>query len=271
VSEADEGLLQLDGHCLDLGGADLDQYRVSDEEYRERGGMSLKEALPFGNRDRLAWILRSLTSIPPGTRLLDVGCGAQPYRMFCRHLDYCGQDAALYDGHGDGRGVQRPDFRADPDIRSDITAIPIQDSSFGAVLCVSVLEHVPDPVAALAELARVLQPGGTLLITAPFSGVTHFAPYHFAVGFNRYFYEHHLPALGFDIVEMKPNGGYFAYLLSMLSQLPEFAERYAHRSLRGWDRAALNRLAATLRDLDDDDRDSGELLNYGWQVRAVRA
>jgi SAM-dependent methyltransferase len=264
------GLFRLDDAYLDLGGVDLSEHRVSESDYVAGGGQRVDAPLPFGNAPRLSWIMRSLASIPPGTRLLDAGAGAAPYRMFCRHLAYVSQDFGDYDGHGDGTGLQREGFHTEPDIRSDITAIPEPDGAFGAVLCVSVLEHVPDPVAALAELARVLAPGGTLLLTAPFSGVTHYAPYHYAVGFNRYFYEHHLTRLGFQIEELAANGGFFAHLLSTLSQLPSFAQRYTGNPLSGWDRAALDRLAGTLRALADADQGSGELLNYGWQVRARR-
>lgn len=56
-------------------------------------------------------------------------------------------------------------------IRSeDLTALTFADASFDAVLSFEVLEHVPDYRAALGECARVLGPGGMLLLTAPFIG-----------------------------------------------------------------------------------------------------
>ena len=54
------------------------------------------------------------------------------------------------------------------DIVGDITSIPEPDASFDAILCVEVLEHVPDPLAALRELGRLLKPNGQLILTAPF-------------------------------------------------------------------------------------------------------
>lgn len=47
----------------------------------------------------------------------------------------------------------------------DIQNIPYLDDSFYKVICVSVLEHLPDPQKALLELFRVLKPGGRLLVT----------------------------------------------------------------------------------------------------------
>jgi SAM-dependent methyltransferase len=56
------------------------------------------------------------------------------------------------------------------DVRQmDVTALPFADASLDAVLTLDVLEHVPDYRRALAEFARVLSPGGTLVLTAPFA------------------------------------------------------------------------------------------------------
>ncbi len=44
------------------------------------------------------------------------------------------------------------------DLVSDITAIPAPDSTFDAILCSEVLEHVPEPTHALDEFARLLKP-----------------------------------------------------------------------------------------------------------------
>src|SRR5207302_8329413 len=51
-------------------------------------------------------------------------------------------------------------------IAADLTRLPYADSTFDAVVCGWVLEHLPDPRPGLSELARVLQVGGKLLLLA---------------------------------------------------------------------------------------------------------
>lgn len=57
--------------------------------------------------------------------------------------------------------------------------LPFEDSSFDAVLSLSVLEHVKDPFTCARELARVLKPGGTLYASVPFLQPYHGYPHHY--------------------------------------------------------------------------------------------
>ena len=52
-------------------------------------------------------------------------------------------------------------------LRGDATGLPFADASFDAVITSEVLEHVPDDTGALAELVRVLRPGGVFAVTVP--------------------------------------------------------------------------------------------------------
>jgi ubiquinone/menaquinone biosynthesis C-methylase UbiE len=137
---------------------------------------------------RVAWLERTLKQIPSGTRILDAGAGEQQFRKFCTHLEYVAQDFGQYDGTGDSSGLQMGSWDQEKlDIVCDITEIPEPDASFGAIMCIEVFEHLSDPLAALREFSRLIKPGGHLVLTAPFCSLTHFAPFHFATGFNRYF------------------------------------------------------------------------------------
>jgi len=52
-------------------------------------------------------------------------------------------------------------------VQGDALHLPFPDGSFDRVICSEVLEHIPNDLGAMAELARVLRPGGTMAITVP--------------------------------------------------------------------------------------------------------
>lgn len=218
--------------------------------------------------NRQAWLRKALGAIPAGTRILDAGAGELRNRVWCGHLRYVSQDFCQYDGSGDGRGLQTGKWdTAKIDLVCDITAIPEPDASFGAILCSEVLEHVPDPMAAVAEFFRLLVPGGKLILTAPFASLTHFAPYHYASGFNRYWYEHHLPLRGFFIEELTPNGDWFAFCRQELMRLPSMERR---KGVWTWPLAAALAVFGDLyfrlrRNMADTD-----LACFGWHCVAVK-
>ena len=49
-------------------------------------------------------------------------------------------------------------------VAADLTRLPYADESFDAIVCGWVLEHLPDPRPGLRDLARVLRPGGKMLL-----------------------------------------------------------------------------------------------------------
>jgi ubiquinone/menaquinone biosynthesis C-methylase UbiE len=175
---------------------------------------------------RQTWLRGALARIPPGARILDAGAGELANKPLCRHLQYVSQDFCQYDGQGNREGLQSGRWDTGRvDIVSDITAIPESDASFEAILCSEVLEHIPEPTKALDEFSRLLKPGGTLILTAPFASLVHMAPYHYVTGFSRYWYEYHFPRRGFEIVELTANGDWFAYCEQELRRLGFMARR----------------------------------------------
>jgi SAM-dependent methyltransferase len=177
--------------------------------------------------NRLAWVSAKLKQIPGGRRILDAGAGELRFKPFCSHLDYVSQDFGQYEGNGDGKGLQTVTWDTRQiDLVCDITSIPQPDASFDVILCTEVLEHVPEPTKALDEFARLLKPGGKVILTAPFASLVHFAPYHFSSGFSRYWYEHHLTKRGFDIAELTPNGDWFSFCQQDIMSLGSFAKKY---------------------------------------------
>jgi ubiquinone/menaquinone biosynthesis C-methylase UbiE len=232
----------------------------------------VKEMELFGRnneRSRTRWLEKRLAEIPAGRRILDAGAGELRNKALCSHLDYTSQDLCEYRGDGNGSALQTGRWDTSKiDIVSNIIAIPAPDASFDAVLCSEVLEHVPDPVAVLRELARLLKPGGSMILTAPFCSLTHFAPYHFSTGLSRYWYEKHLGDRGLVIVEAQPNGGWHDYVAQELWRLPWIGKTYGSQALGAVALACGLPLMAMLRLMAWGDRGSSELLTFGWHVVA---
>lgn len=103
----------------------------------------------------------------PGERILDVGCG--PGYYVAELADRVGPDGAVVGidlskemlavAGGRCAGLPNAEFR-----QADATALPVDDEDFDRVLSVQMLEYVPDVDAALAEIRRVLRPGGRAVL-----------------------------------------------------------------------------------------------------------
>lgn len=217
------------------------------------------------NRER--WLLKTLSEIPKDSKILDAGAGELQYKELCSHLNYVSQDFGRYDGVGNNKGLQMASWdNSKLDIISDIIAIPRPDSSFDAIMCIEVFEHLPEPILAIKEFSRLLRKDGILILTAPFCSLTHFAPYHFYSGFNRYFYEKHLVDNGFCIEEITPNGSYFEFIAQELRfRVPN---DYSTTKLKWKDRLIIRQMLGLLQKMRDSDTGSSDLLCYGYHVKA---
>jgi len=111
-----------------------------------------------------------------GDRVLDMGCGAgrHAFEMYRRGGDVIAFDqdgdelAGVLDLFGAMRDAGEVPDGAEADIKQgDALSLPFADAEFDRVVAAEVLEHIPDDEAAIAELARVLRPGGTMAVTVP--------------------------------------------------------------------------------------------------------
>jgi SAM-dependent methyltransferase len=114
--------------------------------------------------------------LQPGERVLDMGCGAgrHAFEMYRR-----GADVIALDQDADELAVVSEWFAAmrkegdlpagaDADVKQgDALNLPFPDGEFDRVVAAEVLEHIPDDDAAIAELGRVLRPGGSIAVTVP--------------------------------------------------------------------------------------------------------
>jgi SAM-dependent methyltransferase len=133
-------------------------------------------------------------------RLADIGCGAKPYAALSR---------GLVDAHV---GIDRPGSRhgrAGIDLGGDAQALPVEDASFRTILCTDVLEHRPEPGAAVAEAWRILEPGGYAIYTVPLHWHVHEEPHDF-YRFTRHGLRHLFEKHGFEVVELRALTGFVA-------------------------------------------------------------
>lgn len=97
----------------------------------------------------------------------------------------------------------------------DLPSLPLADTSFDSVFCSQVLEHVADPGKVLAEFARILHPGGHLVLSVPHLAYLHNEPHDY-YRYTEFGLRHLLEKAGFDLLEMRWPGG----LVSFLAHLP---------------------------------------------------
>lgn len=224
-------------------------------------------------KNREIWLEKTLLDIPIGNSILDVGAGELQYKKFCQHLDYKSQDFGKYDGLGNQEGMQTKTFdNSKLDIISDIKDIPVEDNSFDTIMCIEVLEHFPEPVEAIKEFSRILKLNGKLIITAPFCSLTHFAPYYFANGYSKYWYEMMLKENSFKIDEIIFNGNFFEYLAQEVRRIKSVEKQYTDISLstKIINKIGIKIVLSLLDKLSKRNKNSEELLCFGLQILATK-
>ena len=91
-------------------------------------------------------------------------------------------------------------------VMGDAAALPFASGTFGFVLMIEVLQHLPEPQYALAEARRVLAPAGLVVVTTRQAWPTHGAPNDY-FRYTRYGLEHMLQAVGLRPQHLIPLGG----------------------------------------------------------------
>jgi len=134
--------------------------------WRPLGGRLLM-GLAGPDTDEEHRIALEMLSIRPGDRVLDVACGPGNFT----------RDFALAAGDGLVVGIDASASMLDvavrdtdsPNVaylRGDACALPFRDDSFDAICCFAALYLIEDPMQALAEIVRVLSPGGRVALLA---------------------------------------------------------------------------------------------------------
>jgi arsenite methyltransferase len=127
----------------------------------------LEELYRTRDVQRRRQLVRAALGAQPGERILDIGCG--PGFYVAELLDQVGAQGAVVgvDASTQMLGVAARRCEGRPNVafhEGDAASLPVADESFDAALCVQVLEYVTKPAVALAEMHRVLKPGGRLVV-----------------------------------------------------------------------------------------------------------
>lgn len=147
------------------------------------------------------FLVRAAEAVQPGQLVLDAGAGRAQYRGLFSHARYETADFLAVEGK----------TYAEPDYVCDLAEIPVSDARFDHAVLTQVLEHVPEPAKVLAELHRVLKPGGTLWLSAPLFYAEHERPYDF-YRYTQFGLRHLLERAGFDVLEIDWMEGYLGTL-----------------------------------------------------------
>lgn len=163
----------------------------------------LKSVFGFSDFYRTEFIKKIAADTKPGTKILDAGAGPCKFKNLFSHAQYFSQDFAKYEGSDHSYGQL--------DYISDITNIPVEDSSFDSIICTEVFEHIPRPDLALKEFSRIVKKGGQIVLTAPLGSGIHMPPYHFYGGFTPHWYDYFAKESNLTVRSIVANKGFFKH------------------------------------------------------------
>lgn len=140
---------------------------MSQAAFDEETGKQLEALYRTGDALRRRHLVRAALGASAGERILDVGCGPG---FYCAELlDEVGSDGKVVGLDSSPQmldlAARRCEGHDNVEFReADATSLALEDADFDGAVCVQVLEYVPDVSAGLAELHRVLRPGGRLVV-----------------------------------------------------------------------------------------------------------
>jgi SAM-dependent methyltransferase len=141
-----------------------------------------------------------------GAHLLDLGAGSAPYApLYEPYFQRCTTVDVPHTLHG-ARKI---------DVFASADDLPFEDETFDCVLCTEVLEHCVEPARVLAEIHRVLRPGGAVFLSTPFQVGIHEAPYDY-YRYTPFSLRYLAESNGLDVVSITERGDYGAVALGLL-------------------------------------------------------
>lgn len=139
-----------------------DQASDFDERYQQFDAAPYRSTFTYGRKKIEELLERETREVRPGARVLDVGCGTgfNVRRLSARGFEVTGLEPA--------EGMRSRAIENNPGVEivaGDIELLPFGTNSFDLVTAIEVIRYLRDPSRAVAELARVLRPGGMAFVT----------------------------------------------------------------------------------------------------------
>jgi len=177
--------------------------------YDEKGNTSYLNTVKITADNIKKGVASSLQYVQGSKRLYDLGCGSMPYRKLF--------DGVVDEYHGfdfkPAADLHKPDL-TNPSAWIDITDSDLKSESCDVVLSTQVLEHIGDTKKFIKEIHRVLEKGGTCIMTIPFAWPTHAEPDDF-YRFTCFGLETLFTEAGFEIVKIQPLEGAYATIMQL--------------------------------------------------------
>ncbi|WP_082592186.1 class I SAM-dependent methyltransferase [Stenotrophomonas nitritireducens] len=145
----------------------------------------------------LGFVRDAAHEIGAGGSVIDIGAGELKYRSQFSHCRYVSNDLCVGDEGWNYEGI---------DLVSSAYAIPVEDDSFDAVLCIQVMEHLDNPDGAFREFHRILKGRGRAYVSAPLLAGEHQQPHDF-LRYTRYGFSVLGERNGFRVLSISPHGG----------------------------------------------------------------
>jgi SAM-dependent methyltransferase len=136
---------------------------MNPEEYAKLEAVEMTHWFYAGKRHIVFDSLAKARALAPDRLLVD--CGAGTGRFAREASARC--NAIAVDDHEESLAIARKHLGSESVRRGSCTALPLADEAADVVTALDVIEHVEDDARAVREMARILKPGGLMVITVP--------------------------------------------------------------------------------------------------------